>query len=177
VIVDEAYLEFSDDYAGRTVIDLVRAGENVLVFRTFSKAFGLAALPLGYAVAPVKLAESLRKSGVGFPRSLNRLALAAAGASLQDNGYIERVHNAIDAERLKWFRVLNDLKATFTPSQANFVFFDVGRPHAEVTGALAANGIIVARAFPPYDRWIRVTIGLPEENERAQVALRKLLGS
>lgn len=65
VIVDEAYLEFSDDYAKRTAMSLVRAGDNVMVFRTVGKAHGLAALPFGYAVAPRALAEHLRKQGLG----------------------------------------------------------------------------------------------------------------
>jgi histidinol-phosphate aminotransferase len=81
VIVDEAYLEFLEDFAVRTCVSHVRAGENVAVFRTFSKIYGLAALPFGYAVLPHGLAGSLRR-GVGSARSLDRLAVAAASASL-----------------------------------------------------------------------------------------------
>jgi histidinol-phosphate aminotransferase len=82
VIVDEAYLEFLEDFAVRTCVSHVRAGENVAVFRTFSKIYGLAALPFGYAVLPHGLAGSLKRRGVGSARSLDRLAVAAASASL-----------------------------------------------------------------------------------------------
>lgn len=176
VVVDEAYLEFSDDYATRSVVDLVRAGENVIVFRTFAKVHALAGLPLGYAVASRPLADLLRRAGLGNPRDLNRLALAAASASLRDRDYIPRVHAAVAAERKAWTAFLDELGLRHTDSQANFVYFDAGRPHAEVATALAKAGVVVGRAFAPYDRWIRITVGLPEENRRAQAALRAALG-
>lgn len=174
VIVDEAYLEFSDDYAKRTTMSLVRAGENVMVFRTFAKVHGLAALPFGYAVAPRPLAEYLRKQGLGFPRDQNRLALTAASASLRDTAHIVRVHDAVTAERVKWHAVLDALKLRHTDSQANFIYFDAGRPQTEVAKALLADGVMVARAFAPHATWVRITIGLPEENARAQAALRRI---
>ena len=176
VVVDEAYLEFGDDYAQRTAMSLVRAGENVMVFRTFAKAHGLAALPFGYAVAPRALADFLRKQGIGFARDQNRLALTAAAASLRDPAHIARVHNAVSAERVKWHALLDARKLRRTDSQGNFVFFDTGRPQTEVAKALLAEGVVVGRAFPPYDTWLRITIGLPEENARAQAALVKVLG-
>ncbi len=177
VIVDEAYLEFTDDYAGRTAMSLVHAGENVMVFRTFAKAHGLAALPFGYAIAPRALAEHLRKQGMGFPRDQNRLALTAASASLRDTAHMVRVNAAVTAERVKWHAVLDSLKLRRTESQANFVFFDAGRPQAEVAKALAAEGVVIGRAFAPYVTWVRITIGLPEENARAQAAVKRFFKS
>jgi len=177
VIVDEAYLEYSDDYAGRTAAAFTRAGENVIVFRTFSKAYGLAGLPLGYAVAPKPVAEFLRKQGLGDPHSLNRLSLTAAAASLRDENYIARVHDAVAQERTRWNAVLDELKLRHADSQANFVYFDAGRPQAEVVAALKSEGVIIGRAFPPYTDWVRITIGLPEENSRAQAAFVKFLKS
>jgi histidinol-phosphate aminotransferase len=175
VIVDEAYLEYSDDYSGRTAAAFTQSGENVIVFRTFSKIYGLAALPLGYAVAPKPVADFLRKQGFGDPHSLNRLALTAAAVSLRDEKYIARVRDAVAQERARWNAMLDELKLRHTDSQANFVYFDAGRPQAEVAAALKAEGVIVGRAFPPYSQWVRITIGLPEENLRAQAALRKFL--
>ena len=177
VIVDEAYLEFSDDYVKRTAMSLVRAGENVMVFRTFGKAHGLAALPFGYAVAPRALAEQLRKQGLGFPRDQNRLALTAASASLRDTSHMVRVHGAVTAERVKWHALLDGLKLRRAESQANFVFFDAGRPQTEVAKALAAEGVVIGRAFAPYETWVRITIGLPEENARAQAAVKRFFTS
>jgi histidinol-phosphate aminotransferase len=177
VVVDEAYLEYSDDYAGRTAAGFTSGGQNVIVFRTFSKVYGLAALPLSYAVAPKPVADFLRKQGLGDLHSLNRLALTAAAASLRDEKYIARVHDAVAQERTRWNAVLDELKLRHTDSQANFVYFDAGRPHAEVAAALSAEGVIVGRAFPPYADWVRITIGLPDENARAQKALQSLFAS
>ncbi|WP_438479114.1 pyridoxal phosphate-dependent aminotransferase [Oleiharenicola lentus] len=174
VIVDEAYLEFSDDYAGRTAVTLTQVGENVLVYRTFAKAYGLAALPLGYAVAPKAVADLLRKQGLGGVRDVNRLAATAASATLADNDYLPRVHAAVTGERAKWRAVLDTLGLRHTPSQANFVYFESPKPHGEVVEALRKEGVLVGRAFAPYHNWVRITIGLPEENAQAQAALRKV---
>ncbi|MBL9006792.1 MAG: aminotransferase class I/II-fold pyridoxal phosphate-dependent enzyme [Myxococcales bacterium] len=174
VIVDEAYLEFDADYPRRTAMSLVRAGENVLVFRTFSKAHGLAALPFGYAAAPRALAESLRRQGLGSPRGQNRLTLTAASASLRDPAHLGRVRTQVAAERTKWHALLDGLKLRRTESRANFIFFDAGRPQAEVAKVLLAEGVAIGRPFAPYQTWVRISIGLPEENARAQAAVRRL---
>ena len=176
VVVDEAYLEFGDDYAGRTAVAHTRAGENVLVYRTFAKAYGLASLSLGYAVAPRPVADFLRAQGLGATRELNRLAVTAATASLKDADYLGRIHDAVAAERAKWHAELDRLGLKHAESQANFVYFETSRPHAEVAAALKSAGVLIGRAFPPYDCWVRITIGLPEENRRAQAALRAALG-
>lgn len=171
VVVDEAYLEFSDDFAGRTAVDLTREGENVLVFRTFAKAYGLAGFQIGYAVAPRTLADLLRSKGLGSPRSLDRLAVAAAAASLLDTGYLDRIHAAVALERDKWNEFFRAHRIEHTPSQGNFVYFDARRPSAEVAAVLRERGVVVGRAFRPYDTWVRISIGLPEENARARTAL------
>jgi histidinol-phosphate aminotransferase len=84
--------------------------------------------------------------------------------------------SVVTAERTLRHAVLDKLKLRHTDSQANFVYFDAGRPHAEVAAALKASGILVDRTFPPYDNWVRITIGLPPDNVRAQAALRQTLG-
>ncbi len=175
VVVDEAYLEFSDDFAGRSAVSHTRAGENVLVYRTFAKAYGLAALSLGYAVAPRPVADFLRQQGLGGARELNRLSVTAAAASLRDASYLGQIHDAVAAERAKWHAVLDQLGLKHTDSQANFVYFDAGPLRAEVIARLKDAGVLVGRAFPPYDGWIRITIGLPGENARAQAAVRQAL--
>ncbi|MEJ0044562.1 MAG: histidinol-phosphate transaminase [Rhizomicrobium sp.] len=176
VIVDEAYLEFEPDFADRTAVALTREGVNVIVFRTFAKIYGLAGLSIGYAVAPKAVAASLKKKGLGAPHELNRLALAAASASLRDTGYIPAVRAKVIAERQAWNMLLDGLGIRRSDSRGNFVFFETGRPHAAFAAALLAEGIEIARAFPPLDRWARISIGLPEENARARAAVRRLLG-
>jgi histidinol-phosphate aminotransferase len=73
VIVDEAYLEYTPDFATRSAVSLVREGANVVVFRTFDKIHGLAGMPIGHALAPSTLADALRKQGAGEAEGLGRL--------------------------------------------------------------------------------------------------------
>jgi histidinol-phosphate aminotransferase len=175
VIVDEAYLEYVDDFAARTCSAHVRAAENVAVFRTFSKMYGLAGLPFGYAVLPAGLAQALKRRGVGHPRSLDRLALAAAGASLRDAEFVASVRAKVAGERARWSATLDSLGTRRTDARANFVFFETGRPHAEIAAAMRARRIDIGRSFPPLDQWARISIGLPEENAIARSALREIL--
>ncbi|MGA3120849.1 MAG: histidinol-phosphate transaminase [Polyangiaceae bacterium] len=175
VIVDEAYLEFTGEVERRTCVGLVRAGLNVAVFRTFSKCYGLAALPLGYAVVPCALAEMLRRRGVGIPRSLNRLSVVAAAASLRDGAYLAAVREQVTAERARWLSTLRELNLRTCEWHGNFVFFETGRPHREFAAAMLSAGVNIGRSFPPLDGWARISIGLPEENALAQEALRALL--
>jgi len=175
VIVDEAYLEFADHFTQRTLAELVLGGENVIVFRTFAKVYGLAGLDIGYGLMPKPIAKAMSAQGLNNPHLFNRLAVAAAAASLQDANYVARVARKVADEREAWFRLFRDLKLKFTPSSGNFVFFETGMPHAEFAAALTKDGVEIGRAFPPYDRWARVSIGLPEENALARAAVRKLL--
>ncbi len=176
VIVDEAYLEFDDDFAGRTAVGLTREGANVIVFRTFGKIYGLAGLSIGYAVAPGPLALSLKKKGLGDPHTLNRLAIAAASASLGDEAYVATLRQKVAAERRTWHALLDRLRLRRTDARGNFVFFETRRPHAAFAADMLGQGIEIARAFPPLDAWARISIGLPEENERARDAVRAILG-
>src|SRR5580704_13891184 len=158
VIVDEAYLEFADRFTQRTLADMVRSGENVIVFRTFAKVYGLAGLEIGYGLVPRPIAKALSAQGLNNPHLFNRLAVVAAAASLQDASYVAAVTRQVAQEREKWFSLLRDLKLNFTPSSGNFVFFETGVPHAEFAAALLKDGVEIGRAFPPYDRWARVSI-------------------
>jgi histidinol-phosphate aminotransferase len=175
VIVDEAYLEFSDEYAERTLSDLVREGGNVIVFRTFAKVYGLAGLDIGYGLVPKRIADILKKQGVDNPHLFNRIALAAAAASLEDTGYVAAVTAKVAHERDLWFGSFRELKLQFTESKGNFVFFATGIPHGEFAAALLQRNVDIGRAFPPYERWARISIGLPQENAVARTAVRDLL--
>jgi histidinol-phosphate aminotransferase len=175
VIVDEAYLEYTDDFTERSVVSLVREGANVLVFRTFDKIHGLAGLPIGYTLAPAPIAQALRKNGAGDAEGLGRLNIAAAGAALADTSQVARTRTAVAHERELWLHTLRELKLPHTATRANFIFFDAGQPQPKLADALRSRGIDIGRPHPPYDNWARITIGLPVENLRAQTALRQIL--
>ena len=176
VIVDEAYLEFEPDFVQKTAVELTRSGANVIVFRTFGKIYGLAGVSIGYAVASKEAAASLKRNGLGAAHSLNRLAVAAAAASLRDPGYVDGMRLKVVEERQKWHALLDKLGRRRSDSRGNFVFFETGRPHEMIAAQLIGEGIEIARAFPPFDQWIRISIGLPAENARARDAIKKLLG-
>jgi histidinol-phosphate aminotransferase len=175
VIIDEAYLELTDAFAGRTLAPLVRTGHNVAVFRTFGKVYGLAALQFGYTVAPAALASTLHQQGIGATHGLNRLAVTAASAALRDTRFVDETRRKITVERARWNAALDGLGLRRSESQGNFVFFQSGRPHEEVAAAFLSEGIQIGRSFPPLDRWARISIGLPEENALAIDVLRKVL--
>jgi histidinol-phosphate aminotransferase len=175
VIVDEAYLEFTPDFWARSAVSLVRDGANVLVFRTFDKIHGLAGLPIGYALVPKRVAATLRGQGLGDAESLGRLNMAASSAALSDKDHTDRVRIAVASERQKWFSLLEELHIPHTQSVTNFVFFDAGRPQIEVAARMKKQGVQVARAFPPYSNWTRISIGTPAENETARHVLRQTL--
>lgn len=165
VIVDEAYLEY-DDFARLGAVRHVRDGANVLVFRTLTKIYGLGGMSIGYAVAPAHLAESLKRAGIGAPHSFSRLSLVAAGAALADQEHVAWVKAETARERGRLTAALDRKRLTHSDSRANFVFFRPSRPAADVRAAFAQAGIEVARPFPPLAEWIRITVGLPAENDR-----------
>jgi histidinol-phosphate aminotransferase len=175
VILDEAYLEFSEGFAGRTLADLVREGENVIVFRTFAKIYGLAGLDIGYGLVPKNIAQVLKQRGLDNPHLFNRVAVAAAAACLDDTRYVADVAAAVARERDLWVALFEELKLSSTASSGNFVFFETGMRHAEFSAAMLRAGVDIGREFPPYERWARISIGLPRENAQARAAVKDIL--
>lgn len=175
VIVDEAYLDYCEDFSSRTAVRLLRAGSNVLVFRTLGKLHALAGLQMGYALAPPALAATLQQRGVGGAHVLNQLALVAAAASLSDPQHRLQVQVTVAREREQWRLLLRELGLVYAEPSANFVFFEAGRPHALLAAEFLRRGIRIGREFSPYTHWLRITIGTPSENAQAKTALREIL--
>lgn len=172
VFVDEAYLDCADDYAANTLVDLVPAEHNVTIARTFSKIHGLAGQRIGYTVMSPELAKAVRPLMTG---SANLLGVVAAQASLRDPDYIESLRLRIKAGRDALLVLLDERGCRYAVPQGSFVFFQTGRPIAEFQAAMRAEGILVARPFPPLLDWCRITIGTEEEMELAHKAIRKVL--
>lgn len=177
VIVDEAYLDYREDAATLSAVRLLRQGQNVVVFRTLGKIHALAGLQIGYALAPRALADALRQRGVGGAHAQNQLSVAAAQAALADTVHVAQVRARVAAERARWQQLLAGLKRRSSAAAGNFVFFDSGHLHAAVAAGLLQHGVRVARVFAPYDSWVRISIGTPAENARAQQALRQVLAA
>jgi histidinol-phosphate aminotransferase len=172
VFVDEAYLECADDFAGSTMAPLVAAGENVVVARTFSKIYGLAGQRMGYGIMPAKLAEQVKPLATG---SMNKLAVVAAAASLEDAAYVEDTRVKIKEQRDALCALLTQLGKKWAKPQGNFVFFQTGMPIAMFQEKMRAENVLVGRAFPPMLDWCRISIGSPDEMAMVHAALRKVL--
>ena len=175
IIVDEAYLEYTDDFKERTAVGLVAADANVAIFRTFSKIRGLASLPFGYAVLPAALARELRARGAGIPHVVGRLSLVAAGESLADYSHLEKVRQVVRDERRKWHAWLDQAQLRHSDARGNFIFFESPQLQSEVAVGMRRRGVEIGRAFPPLDHWTRITIGTPTENTQARNLLREVL--
>jgi histidinol-phosphate aminotransferase len=169
VVLDEAYNEYLDPTQLAPSDAWVRRYPNLVVSRTFSKAYGLAALRVGYGLMNAKVAEMLNR--VRQPFNVNALAQAAALAALGDEAYVAE-SRALNADgRAALERAFRDRRLDFVPSHANFVLVRVGDA-GRVYQRLLEQGVIV-RPVANYGlpEWLRVTVGLPEENARFLDAL------
>ncbi|MFF7296750.1 histidinol-phosphate transaminase [Streptomyces sp. NPDC008265] len=160
VVLDEAYREFVDDPEVPDGIELARDRPNVAVLRTFSKAYGLAGLRVGHCVAAPAVVSALHK--VAVPFAVSRIAQAAALAALERPGEVRSRAAAVVRERHRLLSLLARDGHPTIPSQANFVWLPLGRDAAAFADACARHGVLV-RAFP--GEGVRVTVGLPEEND------------
>jgi len=173
LVMDEAYLEFLEKAADFLPLIRRRETKNLLLMRTFSKIFGLAGLRVGYGIGHPELIEALEK--VRQPFNLNSLAQAAALGALADPEHVRRTRMNNSAG-LKFFSdAFRRLGLEFIPSAANFILVRVGEGQRRFE-ALQREGIIV-RPMGGYQlpEWIRISIGLPQQNARCLTALTKLI--
>ncbi len=175
VVVDEAYFEYVDLAEYPDAVSWLVRHPNLVVTRTFSKAHGLAGLRVGYAVSSPEIAELLNR--VRQPFNVNSLAQCAAVAALGDHDYVVQSRELNRAERARLCRALDDLGLAYIPSVGNFVAVDVGGPAAAVYEALLRRGVIV-RPVAGYGMpsHLRVTVGLPGEDDRLLDALAASVG-
>jgi histidinol-phosphate aminotransferase len=173
VLLDEAYGE----YAEYSVTPLIGKYENLVVLRTFSKAFGLAGLRLGYAVANPLLANAINK--IPAPYAINVVSLTMGRKLLENAGVVKEAVAALKAERGKLINELNAMEGVEAfDSRANFVLFNTVKPFEEVYANMLKRGIIVKKLgkLLMYENCLRTTVGLPEMNVKLLAALREYLG-
>ncbi|MBI5787432.1 MAG: histidinol-phosphate transaminase [Candidatus Schekmanbacteria bacterium] len=172
-VVDEAYYEFvaTDDFPDS--IEYIRQGAQLIVMRTFSKAYALAGLRIGYGIADAQIIQYLNR--VRHPFNVNSLAQSAAIAALQDEAHLIRTRRTIDQGRACLSQELERLGLEYVPSAVNFILLKVGQGQ-RIYQALLRKGVIV-RAMDCYDlpEYIRVTVGTQGENTRFIEALREVL--
>jgi histidinol-phosphate aminotransferase len=179
ILVDEAYYEYVTDPDHDTHIGLAIDNPRVLVARTFSKAYGMAGLRMGYAVGHADTIKRMRDwdAGSGFG-SLNVLALHAGIAAVEQGASFvtaERARNAAARDfTMKWFA---DRGMRPTDSQANFMFVNIGRPVREFREACRKKGVLVARDFPPFEKsHCRLSFGTLDEMKKAVTVFADVLG-
>ena len=166
VVVDEAYHDFVSDPRYRTEIPFAVERPNVVILRTFSKIYALAAHRIGYAVGSADLLTELRKAQA--PLTVNQVAQAAARASLGQPGELERRRSENEARRHHLVGALAEQGIPMTETHTNFIFFDLGEKARRVVADMTAQGVLMRGMS---GGWVRVTIGNEEENRRFLAAL------
>ena len=175
VVLDEAYNEYLDPELRFDSVALVRRFPNLIISRTFSKAYGLAGLRVGFAVAQPALTDLLNR--VRQPFNVNTLAQAAAIAALADGEFQQRSYATNKAGKAQLVAAFDALKLRYVPSYGNFVLVHVGDV-ASINLELLKRGVIVRPvAADGLPQWLRVSIGLPAENERFIAALTEILSA
>lgn len=170
VMVDEAYIHFCD---APSTLDLVKAGKDVVVLRTFSKTYGMAGLRCGFAIArPHLLDKIIDRAGWN---AMPITAVVAASASLKDPGLIperKRINATIRRETFQW---LDRNGYSYTPSESNCFLLETKRPGKEVIDAMAEQNVFIGRIWPIMPTCVRITVGTHDEMQQFQAALQKVM--
>jgi histidinol-phosphate aminotransferase len=170
VMVDEAYIHFSD---ASSTLDLVKAGKDVVVLRTFSKTYGMAGLRCGFAIARPDLMDRIMdRAGWNF---MPITALVAASASLNDPRLVperKRINTTIRQETFQW---LDRNGYSYIPSESNCFLLDTKRPGKQVIDAMAAQNVFIGRIWPVMPTHVRITVGTRDEMQQFQAALQKVM--
>lgn len=170
VLVDEAYIHFSDAVS---VMDLVQAGKDVILLRTFSKLYGMAGLRCGAVFARPDLLEKLENYGGWNFKPIT--ALAAASASLKDTQLVpgrKRINATIRGQVFEW---LDRKGYSYIPSQSNCFMLDTKRPAKAAIDAMAKQNVYIGRIWPVWPTYTRITVGTAPEMEQFQAAWQKVM--
>ncbi len=173
IVIDEAYFELMPHDARPDLLALIRGGKkNLMILRTFSKAYGLAGLRLGYAIAHPDLITTLNHTRQPF--NVNAMAQAAALAALEDDEHLQKSYDVNTAGLAYFHDFLEQAGIPYVPSTANFVMIKTGDARQDCQKLLQQH--IIARPMAGYGlpEWIRLTIGTPQQNEKMRAALLSL---
>jgi len=176
VLLDEAYCDYATDPSFATAIPIAITTPNVVVARTFSKAYGMAGVRIGYAMGDAATIKKM--SAHRMPYNVNTFGVAAAIASLKDPQHIKDESARNKAVRDFTVKALADLGYRSTDSQTNFIFTEIGKTMtaAQFREGCAAKGVMVGRDFPPLEKqWARISLGTMEEMQKATEVFRSVL--
>ncbi len=176
ILIDEAYHDYVTDPRYETAVPLALSTPNVIVARTFSKAYGMAGMRIGYATGMADSVKPLAK--LKMPYNVSVFGIAAAVAALGDTAHIEAERRRNTEVRAFTVKALQDMGAKPADSQGNFVFVDIARPAKEFRDACAKFGVMVGRDFPPFEKThCRISIGTMDEMKKATDVFRTVLKS
>jgi histidinol-phosphate aminotransferase len=175
VVVDEAYIEFVDDPEVPHSLTYIGENRSLIGLRTFSKAYGLAGLRIGYGYGPSTLIGYLDR--LRSPFNVNSLAQAAALAALDDHEFLAQTRQLVKEGLTFLCSELDRLGIAYVPTQANFLLIHVARNSREVYEQMLREGVII-RAMTSYQlpEYIRINAGLPAENQRFLQAFKRVMG-
>jgi len=171
VVVDEAYIHFTE--AATSALDLVKAGKDVVVLRTFSKVYGMAGIRCGLLIARPDLAKRvLQRGGFNF---MPVTAVVAATASLREPALVSERRRINGTIRQQTFQFLDRNGFAYIPSESNCFMVDVKRPGQQVRDAMAKENVMIGRVWPIMPTWVRITVGTQEEMSKFQSAFQKVM--
>lgn len=165
VVIDEAYIEFVRDASCLNSMEFFSEDRALVILRTFSKAYGLAGLRIGYGIMPIQIAELLHR--IRLPFNANSLAQVGALAALRDEDFLRQSVNLVHEGLDFMAGALDDLAMEHFPTQANFFLINTHRPADGVFERMLRQGVIVrSMSSYGYPEYIRVNVGLHKENVR-----------
>ena len=174
ILIDEAYHDYVTDPSYQSAIPLALDTANVFVTRTFSKAYGMAGMRVGYAIGRAETLKPLEK--LRMPYNISVFSVAAAIAALGDAKHIAAERERNTKVRAFTIKALDEFGCKAADSQANFLFVDVGRPTKEFREACAKQGVVVGRDFPPFEKThARISIGTMDEMQKSAAVFRNVL--
>ncbi len=173
-VFDEAYYDYRDPLVYPDTMTYLRQGRNIIILRTFSKSYGLAGLRIGYAITSEQIARSMNCVREAF--NVSSIAQVAALAALDDEEFLRKSLRMNSEGKEFFYNELQRIGLDYVPSEANFVLIKVPMPGRELFGELLKKGIVV-RPVDGYGlpEYVRVSIGLPDQNRRFFDSLEELL--
>ena len=174
IVMDEAYVEYVESNDFPNSLELLKENPNIIVLRTFSKAYGLASLRCGYGIATEELVGYLNR--VINPFDVNLFAQNAAIAALLDEEFLNKVYETNNEEKTFLYEEFSKMNLDYIATDANFIMVNLNRDDKPIFDALLKKGVIIRPGFLlDMPQWLRITIGTREQNEKVVKALKEVI--